>query len=193
MTRSECSAVVLSIVRSARPWRVRPGVAPVGDAGHPTTSTQPLPGETSTRLAAFPYSPTELQRRPLCASFPFLLVPPVLAVMAKDDLCAITICGMRHRFAYASSHNARRRSSDVVAGLLRGLRCGGSRIGKSLGQRLRPALGGVPAFSFLADQSNSPSRDLFQLLAKPISRNDELRLHLFKCELQGVSIGRVMP
>jgi hypothetical protein len=37
---------------------------------------------------------------------------------------------------------------DVVAGLLRGLRCGG-RIGKSLARRLiRPAPGGVPALSF---------------------------------------------
>jgi hypothetical protein len=64
---------VISTVRSARPWRVRRGDAPAGDAGHPPTPTKALPGETSTRLAAFPYSPTELRRCPLCASYPFLV------------------------------------------------------------------------------------------------------------------------
>ena len=99
--------------------------------------------------------------------------------------CAITICGMRHRIAYASSHNAGRRSSDVVAGLLRGLR--GVESASHLGGDYRPALGGVPAFSFLVSlrglvcrgsrpwaplksPTASPSRDLFQLLSKPISR-----------------------
>ena|SRR5688572_33229729 len=74
-----------------------------------------------------------------------------------------------------------------------------------LGGDFRPALGGVPAFSSLDEPAAiltpsiptlalaSPSRDLFQLLSQPISRNDELRLHLLKCELQRVSIGRVMP
>jgi len=63
-----------------------------------------------------------------------------------------------------------------------------------LGGDYRPALGGVPAFSFSGRSAPtpSPSRDLFQLLSKPISGNDELRLHLLECELQGGSIGRVM-
>ena len=62
-------------------------------------------------------------------------------------LRAIPICGMRHRIAYASSHNARRRFSDVVADLLRGLR--GDESARQLGGDYRPALGGVPAFPFL--------------------------------------------
>ena len=66
-----------------------------------------------------------------------------------------------------------------------------------LGSDNRPALGGVPAFFIhfwgLVAPTASPIRDLFQLLSKPISRNDELRLHLLECELQSVSIGRVMP
>ena len=53
LTRAECAAVVLSTVRSAKPWRVRPGDVPAGD-GVPATPPQSLRGETSTELYAFP-------------------------------------------------------------------------------------------------------------------------------------------
>jgi hypothetical protein len=100
LTRAECASVVLSTARRARPWRVRPGDGPAGDAARPPTPTQSAPGERSTRLNAFP------ELRPSCGAAPsaptFLVL--VAACPGGYDAAsyanhAIPICGTRHRFS----------------------------------------------------------------------------------------------
>jgi len=77
--RSECSAAVLSTARRAGPWRVRPGDAPAGDAVHPPTLAQSLPGATPTKLDSF------RRPRPSCGAAPLRSVPCSLASLHEHD------------------------------------------------------------------------------------------------------------
>ena len=117
MTRSECCPVALSIVRSARPWRVRPCDAPAGDAIHPPTPPQSLRGETSTKLASFHWTPTELRR--CCAALLPLLVGVPSRARSPNSHKQNTRRGVT-RLGLADSHDALcGRCAAVVLGVSR--------------------------------------------------------------------------